>query len=142
MIILDLACKHLHSFEGWFQSLAVYDSQVEKGLIACPQCGSNEIHRIPSALHLASRSTSPVASKEKQPAPVDRLVSLQQVVSAIIANCEDVGSDFAQEARKMHYMEAPARPIRGTANDDDYEDLREEGIDVLRLPIIKKEDLN
>lgn len=142
MIILDLACKQQHSFEGWFQSLAVYDSQVENGLIACPQCGSNEIHRVPSALHLASRSNSPVASDEKLPAPEDRIVSLQQVVSAIIASCEDVGSDFAQEARKMHYLETPARPIRGTASDADYEGLREEGIDVLRLPVIKKEDLN
>jgi hypothetical protein len=142
MIILDLACKQQHSFEGWFQSLAVYDYQVEKGLIACPQCGSNEIHRIPSALHLASRSTSTVASDEAQHASENTLVGLQQVISAIIASCEDVGSDFAQEARKMHYMETPARPIRGTASDDDYEGLREEGIDVLRLPVIKKEDLN
>lgn len=142
MIILDLACKQQHSFEGWFQSLAVYDSQVEKGLIACPQCGSNEIHRIPSALHLASRSSGPVASEKAPPVAADTPVTLQQVVSAIIASCEDVGSDFAQEARKMHYMETPARPIRGTASDDDYEGLREEGIDVLRLPTIKKEDLN
>lgn len=42
----------------------------------------------------------------------------------------------------MHYLETPARPIRGTASDADYEGLREEGIDVLRLPVIKKEDLN
>ena len=42
----------------------------------------------------------------------------------------------------MHYMETPPRPILGTASDDDYEGLREEGIDVLRLPVVKKEDLN
>ena len=64
------------------------------------------------------------------------------MISAIIAKCEDVGSDFAHEARKMHYEEAPPRAIRGTASDDDYESLRDEGIEVLRLPVVKKEDLN
>jgi hypothetical protein len=143
MIIYDLACNQQHSFEGWFQSLAAYDSQREKGLISCPQCGSNEVHRIPSALHLGSRSSNPVASDEARPvAPTTTVAAFQQLVSAIVAKCEDVGSDFAQEARKIHYMEAPLRSIRGTASDDDYEGLREEGIEVLRLPILKKEDLN
>ena len=143
MIIYDLACNQQHSFEGWFQSLAAYDSQREKGLISCPQCGSTEVHRIPSALHLASRSNAPVASDEARPvAPTTTVAAFQQLVSAIVAKCEDVGSDFAQEARKMHYLEAPLRSIRGTASDDDYEGLREEGIEVLRLPIVKKEDLN
>lgn len=142
MIILDLACKQQHSFEGWFESLAVYENQVGNGLIACPQCGANAIHRIPSAPHLATRSTNPVASEPRLSAQNDGLVSLQQIVSTILSKCEDVGSDFAQEARKMHYMETPPRPILGTASDDDYEGLREEGIDVLRLPVVKKEDLN
>ena len=143
MIVFDLACKQQHSFEGWFQSLAAYDSQAGKGLISCPQCGSNEIRRVPSVLHLASSSNSPVASGKTFPdAPVSKLAAFQQLVSAIVANCEDVGSDFAQEARKMYYLEAPLRSVRGTASDDDFEGLREEGIDVLRLPIVKKEDLN
>ena len=143
MIIFDLACNHQQSIEAWFQSLAAYDCQREKGLISCPQCGSNEIHRIPSALHLASRSSAPVASDEMRPAaPATTVAALQQLVSAIVAKCEDVGSDFAQEARKIHYLESPLRPIRGTASDDDYEGLREEGIEVLRLPILKMEDLN
>lgn len=143
MIILDLACEQQHSFEGWFQSLAIYDSQVEKGLIACPQCGSTEIRRIPSALHVATRPSSPAAaSNATHHAPANALVGLAQVISAIIAKCEDVGSDFAQEARKMHYEEAPPRAIRGTASNDDYESLRDEGIEVLRLPVVKKEDLN
>ena len=143
MIIFDLACKQQHSFEGWFQSLAAYDNQVGKGLISCPQCGSTEIRRVPSVLHLASSSSSPLANnKTIPPAPMAALAAFQQLVSAIVANCEDVGSDFAQEARKIHYLDAPPRSIRGTASSDDYEGLREEGIDVLRLPIVKKEDLN
>ena len=70
------------------------------------------------------------------------LAAYQQLVSLIVANSEDVGNDFAQEARKIHYMEAPSRSIRGEATADDYESLREEGIEILRVPIVKKENLN
>ena len=144
MIIFDLACKQEHSFEGWFQSPSAYDSQVEKRLISCPQCGSNEIHRIPSALHIARPSPAPVATNaETLPvAQMGALAAVQQIISSIVSSCEDVGNDFAQEARKIHYQEAPLRSIRGKASDDEYEGLREEGIEVLRLPIVKKEDLN
>ncbi len=144
MIIFDLSCEQNHPFEGWFQSQANYDSQLASGLISCPHCGSTRIRRVPSAVHLAK----PAATPEPTSAPpqVDARSGIRaaykQLVSAIAANSEDVGQDFAHEARKIHYMEAPQRSIRGEASTDDYEALREEGIDVLRLPIIKKTDLN
>lgn len=145
MIIFDLSCAHGHPFEGWFSSPANYDSQLESGLISCPHCGSSEIHRVPSALHLAK---PPISSPEAgvELAAVNpqsgMLAAYHQLVSAIVANSEDVGKNFAEEARKIHYMEAPVRSIRGEATADDFNSLREEGIEVLRLPIIKKEDLN
>ena len=144
MIIFDLACKQEHHFEGWFGSQADYDSQAGKGLISCPQCGSNEIRRVPSAVHLARPSSAPVNHQgEVLPAvPTGTLAAYRQLMSAIVSNCEDVGNDFAQEVRKIHYMEAPLRSIRGKVSNEDYEGLREEGIEVLRLPIVKKEDLN
>ena len=70
------------------------------------------------------------------------IAAYHQLMSVIVANSEDVGKSFAEEARKIHYMEAPIRSIRGEASADDYDSLREEGIEVVRLPIIKKEDLN
>ena len=144
MIIFDLACKQKHHFEGWFGSQADYDSQAGKGLVSCPQCGSNEIRRVPSAVHLARPSSAPANHPDEAlpPVPTGTLAAYRQLMSAILSNCEDVGNDFAREARKIHYMEAPLRSIRGEASDEDYEGLREEGIEVLRLPIVKKEDLN
>ncbi len=72
------------------------------------------------------------------------VAAYQQLISVIAAKCEDVGKDFAQEARKIHYMEEPQRSIRGEASADEYESLRDEGIEVMRLPSfkVKKEDLN
>ena len=144
MIIFDLSCEHQHPFEGWFESSANYDSQHERGLISCPHCGSTRIRRVPSAVHLAKPASPPetTGTASAVGTRTGMLAAYQQLVSAIVANSEDVGADFADEARKIHYMEAPQRSIRGEASADDYETLRDEGIDVLRLPKIKKTDVN
>jgi hypothetical protein len=145
MIIFDLACKQNHPFEGWFQSQANYDTQLASGLISCPHCGSTDIRRMPSAVHLAKPANTPISSANGLPAisaPSGMLAAYQQLLSVIVSNSEDVGKNFAEEARKIHYLEAPLRSIRGEASAEDYEALREEGIEVLRLSVPKKEDLN
>jgi hypothetical protein len=68
--------------------------------------------------------------------------TVQQLLAALISSSEYVGTDFAEEARKIHYLEAPERSILGEASDDDYEMLIEEGIDILRLPLWKNKKLN
>jgi hypothetical protein len=54
----------------------------------------------------------------------------------LVNKSEDVGSSFAEEARKIHYKETPERSIRGQTSTDEVSALREEGIDVLALPKI------
>ena len=60
---------------------------------------------------------------------------LTKLIDHIIATTEDVGTAFPEEARKIHYREAPERHIRGTASHEDVEALTEEGIEVAALPI-------
>jgi hypothetical protein len=71
--------------------------------------------------------------------PPEALHELQrqfmQAARALIANTENVGDRFAEEARKMHYDEAPVRGIRGVASAEETRELIEEGIDVMALPI-------
>ncbi|MEF8732342.1 MAG: DUF1178 family protein [Candidatus Accumulibacter meliphilus] len=163
MIIFDLSCQHEHRFEGWFQSREDFDSQSSRSLISCPDCGSLQVRRVPSALHVGRQSKSlEVASPPRPPisaassaavaAPVPpwpaidpragARSSLQQLTTMLLANCEDVGEHFAEEARKIHYLETPQRSIRGQASDEEYEALREEGVEVLRLPRLKVKDLH
>lgn len=66
----------------------------------------------------------------------------RQLTKAMIAISEDVGTSFAEEARRMHYEEIPERPIRGQTTDDEFSELEDEGITVFRMPNIKEEDLN
>jgi hypothetical protein len=53
----------------------------------------------------------------------------------IVANTVDMGAEFSNEARKMHYGESPDRAIRGTASIQEARSLIEEGIDVIALPM-------
>jgi len=152
MIIYDLSCSNEHRFEGWFQSADDFASQLERRLITCPCCDSHEVRRLPSAVAIGSHRAEPAeprvgtpsvaASSAMMPAGTQAMALYRQLVQAMAAESENVGSAFAEEARKIHYNEAPERAIRGEATEDECEALREEGIPVLRLPSLKEEDLN
>ena len=144
MIIFDLTCALNHPFEGWFQSLKNFNDQLEAGLISCPHCGSVEIRRVPSVVHVAKPVNTPLASSALKAIDTKSgiLSAYHQLVSMIVSTSEDVGKNFAQEARKIHYLEAPVRSIIGEASAEDFESLCDEGVDVLRLPVLKKANLN
>ncbi len=57
-----------------------------------------------------------------------------QMARHIVANSEDVGERFPEEARRIHYEEAPKRSIRGMASKDEAAELRDEGIEVMPVP--------
>lgn len=151
MIIFDLACVGEHRFEGWFHSAEDFAQQLARDLVVCPHCASVDVRRLPSAVHLATArpevSSAAVPSDGGAqprgavvPSAVD--TDLARTLDAMLAACEDVGGQFAEEARRIHYAESPVRPIRGEASHDDYEALREEGIDVYRLPRLPKKVLS
>lgn len=146
MIVLDMECEHAHQFEGWFASSEAFEAQREKGLISCPICGSQKILRRPSAPHVARPTSSPdrkpeTRSKPVQDMPAQALGKLLETLRQQADKMENVGTGFAEEARKIHYGEARERPIRGQASIREAADLIEEGINILPLPQ-KKEDLN
>ncbi len=145
MIIFDLTCNNDHGFEGWFQSAESFEQQLESGLVSCPCCGSVEIRRVPSAVHVGKSLPQETKSGEGVTAvnPQGELLGVyQKLISAILSGSEDVGKEFASEARKIHYLEAPARSIRGQATSEEFESLREEGIEVLQFPVLNKDELN
>lgn len=76
------------------------------------------------------------------PAGVQARVLYRQLVQTIVSNSEDVGNAFADEARKIHYNEAPERSIHGQATAEEREALIDEGIQILQLPLLNDEDLN
>lgn len=142
MKVLNLRCAHDHRFEGWFASEDDAQSQISRELVQCPVCGDHAVSRLPSAprLNLRGAAAEPKASA----APADGAAgagpaSLQslylQAVRQVLARTEDVGERFAEEARRIHYEEAPERGIRGTASPEEVRALADEGIDAFPLVV-------
>ena len=55
-------------------------------------------------------------------------------------NTDNVGKNFAEEARKIYYGETKSRPIRGESTEKEAQELIEEGSPFSRLPWQRKED--
>jgi hypothetical protein len=135
MKVFDLGCDNEHSFEGWFASAEDFDRQQQAKLVECPVCGSHAVRKLLSAPRLNLGAEAPA---EKLPVAQANDASMQamllQVARHIQANSEDVGEKFPEEARRIHYEEAPKRSIRGLASRDEAASLAEEGIEVMPLP--------
>lgn len=138
MKVFDLTCGSGHRFEGWFASAEQFAAQCEAHGVRCPLCDSAEIRREPSAPRLNFGSEAPIATRADGGAS-DTSATIEAAVlhrlRRLVADTEDVGARFAEEARRIHYEETPARPIRGTATDRERRDLHAEGIETLNIPI-------
>jgi hypothetical protein len=139
MKVLDLQCARQHVFEGWFASEHDFSDQQQRGLVACPLCGDTAIAKKLSAPRLnLGHSKEPVESKQDVVTDAtDKALQAAWLVAArrILAQTEDVGERFAEEARKIHYGEVEERGIRGKASRAETESLMEEGIVVMPLPM-------
>ncbi len=155
MIRFSLHCDQAHDFEIWFASNADFDSQKERGLVACPVCGSNHVEKSLMAPAVARTDRdrpvpsvpapvpagAPLAGMAMDPARADMIAAIRDMVRQVRSNAEDVGERFPTEARKIHYGEAEQRGIIGKANPEEARQLLEEGIGVLPLPNLP-EDMN
>ena len=139
MIVFDLLCANGHAFEGWFASGAEFDRQKAARLVSCPACDGIDIARRPSAkVRVAKAQVAVPASPSAPAAPHDAIAGISPELLAklreVVRNTEDVGERFPEEARKIHYDEAPPRSIRGKASREEAQELADEGIEFSPLP--------
>ena len=162
MKVLDLQCGQHHVFEGWFGSEDDFQSQLLRGLVSCPLCGDADVTKKLSAPRLnlntvrgdrstqsntvaaagvqegratLSAATVPPSQDVVNLDPAHLQAALLKMVRHVVANTQDVGDSFPEEARKMHYGEVEPRNIRGQATPRETEALIDEGIAVMPLPL-------
>lgn len=136
MISYDLRCAEDHVFEAWFRNSDAYGEQVKKKAVACPVCGSTKVEKTIMAPRIAKSESS--KSDDVSPEAMRKmLVKLRQSVEE---NCDYVGADFPEEARKIHYGETEQRDIYGEASEDEATELSEEGIEFNRIPWVPQAD--
>ncbi|WP_066270364.1 DUF1178 family protein [Hydrogenophaga palleronii] len=154
MKVLNLQCAHQHAFEGWFGSEEDFTSQLARGLVSCPMCGDVNIQKKLSAprLNLRAGRQDPDANASAAPAQGERTVAMSnqtqhpelaamqarvlQALREVMAQTEDVGERFADQARAMHHGEIEPRQIRGQASPQEALELMEEGVEVIALPMV------
>ncbi len=135
MIVFDLKCAEAHVFEAWFGSSDDYAAQRDRGLVACPMCGSVEVDKAVMAPAVPAKGNRLITDAEHK-AHAERLKALRAEVEA---NCDYVGANFASEAR-ARFAEAPADPdsppkgIYGEASLSEAAELVADGIPVAPLP--------
>jgi hypothetical protein len=137
MIVYRLACAEEHHFEGWFASAEACERQGLAGLLRCPECDSPKVRKLPSAPYVHA---SAAPSTPSPPVDEARLRALVRAEAAtlirkhVLENTEDVGREFPEVARRIHYREEEARGIRGRATAAEAEELRDEGIETFTVP--------
>jgi hypothetical protein len=139
MIVFELVCRKNHRFEGWFASTEDFAGQRECGLLECPTCGDKAVEKLLTSKIRRQESSRPKKNLPAAKAPTAAAqltpAKLNEMIDYILTSTENVGPRFAEEARRIHNEEAPARDIRGTATKEETEALIDDGIPVVPLPI-------
>jgi hypothetical protein len=142
VIRFALTCEEGHTFDAWFSSGDSYDEQTEAGVIVCPDCGSVEVRKAPMApAVLRGRGQTPTPENESVALAAGKqtYAFLKGLRAHLEANADDVGKNFPEEARKIHYGEKEERNIYGEASAEEAKALHEEGIPALPLPKLPEE---
>lgn len=146
MIRYALRCKKGHEFDAWFKSSDAFDEQAKSGKVTCAVCGSKKVEKALMAPSVATRAKTekiPVAQaphdSKQEVIRREMMTLMRKLRTEVEANAEYVGTQFADEARKIHYEEAPARGIYGEATPEDARALKEEGIEFYPLPSIPED---
>jgi hypothetical protein len=159
MIHYQLRCEQGHEFDSWFKDSAGFERQAKRGLIECPSCGAVKVERALMAPHVPSKrrraepeilppkpvpvpaagpDSVPVTAGGRMPDHVRAM--LQRMRSEVEKNCDYVGPQFADEARKIHRGESDKRGIYGETTPEQAEKLSEEGIEVSAIPWLPRAD--
>jgi len=168
MILYDLKCRKNHVFETWFRDSASYEEQAAAGAISCPTCGSRKVEKALMAPRLSKSGRNRDAARHsaeegagggpaggpgdgpgskmatrafKETAePAEIMGKLRELRQKVEENCDYVGGEFAEAARKIHYGEEDPRNIYGETSDEQAEELQEEGVAFSRIPWAPRHD--
>ena len=140
MIKYNLKCKNNHEFESWFSNSEEYDKLNNKGLLECIYCSSKKIGK--------SIMAPMVSSSKKKDFQIDSMTndlkneknSLLQLRKYIEKNFEYVGRDFSKKIREVYYDKKNKKGIYGITTPEAREELSEEGIDLMSIPWMYKDN--
>ena len=136
MIRYNLKCTNDHQFDSWFADAASYDTLRGRNLVSCAVCGDTDVSKSLMAPQIRpARGALSQAASPAEPA-------IAEMRKHIETNADDVGTNFAAEARKIQDGETPERAIYGQANVQEAKELIKDGVPVVPLPFMAKDKAN
>ncbi len=140
MIKYNLKCENDHEFESWFADSGEFEKLNKKKMLECIYCSSNKIKKsIMSPMISGGKLKedninflSQELLKQK-----NKLLKLREHVEK---NFEFVGDKFSQKVREVYYDKKTKKSIYGTTTPDEREELEEEGINLLSIPWVSKDN--
>ena len=140
MIKYNLKCQNDHEFESWFSNSKEYDKLNKKGLLECIFCSSKKINKslmAPSILNLKEKDKKMETINDEFKNEKNKLLNLRKYIEK---NFDYVGKDFSKKVREVYYDKKNKKTIYGTTTPKEREELSEEGIDLLSIPWVNKDN--
>ena len=140
MIKYNLKCHNNHEFESWFSNSDEFDKLKKKNFLECIYCSSKKISK-----SIMSPRISNINIKQEQVDLTNREIKnekdqLLRLRNYVEKNFDYVGKDFSKKVREVYYDKKSKKAIYGTATPKEREELAEEGIDLLSIPWINKDN--
>jgi len=140
MIKYNLKCHNEHEFESWFSNSQEFEKLKKKNLLECIYCSSKKINKsimAPMILYSKKSHTQNDKISKNFKSEKNKLINLRKYIEK---NFNYVGKDFSRKVREIYYDKKNNKAIYGTATLKEREDLAEEGIDLLSIPWVNKDN--
>ena len=140
MIKYNLKCKNKHEFESWFSDSKEFDRLKKKKLLECIFCNTKNVEKSimsPRILNSKPKRSSKSHIQRKSSSIKKDLQNLRKFVET---NFEFVGQNFASKVREVYYDKKSKKNIYGTTTEAEKAELKEEGIDLISIPWVEKDN--
>ena len=140
MIKYILKCNRNHEFESWFSNSEEFDNLNKRQLLECIYCSSKKISKSIMSPMISNLSNKKEKIKEIDKGVIEEKNKLFQLRKYIETNFDYVGKDFSKKVREVYYDQKNKKAIYGTTTPEERKELAEEGIDLLSIPWVSKDN--
>ncbi len=140
MIKYNLICEREHEFESWFSNSREFENLKKKKLLECIYCSSKKIEKSIMSPMISNSCNLEISKNKLENDLLKEKQKLQQVRKYIEKNYEFVGKNFSKKVREIYYDKKNKKAIYGTTTLKEREELTEEGIDLLSIPWVDKDN--
>ena len=140
MIKYILKCCEGHEFQSWFSNSEEFDNLKKKNLLECIYCSSKKIQKSIMAPMISGNN-----QKEDNINLLTKKLSIQKnellkIQKYVEKNFEFVGDKFSQKVREIYYDKKTKKTIYGTTTPEERDELKEEGIELISIPWVSKDN--